>query len=87
MVDKKIISLEKAIDMLTFQPNRIFGLDKGTLGIGKAADIILFDDRKEYSIDPSKFKSRSKNSPYEGWKVRGKILHTLVNGKTVFKSN
>ena len=86
MVDKKIISLEKAIDMLTFQPNRIFGLDKGTLGVGKAADITLFDDRKEYSIDPSKFKSRSKNSPYKGWKVRGKILLTLVNGKTVFQS-
>ena len=87
MVDKKIISLEKAIDMLTFQPNRIFGLDKGTLEVGKAADITMFDDKEEYSIDPSKFKSRSKNSPYEGWKVRGKILHTLVNGKTVFKAN
>jgi dihydroorotase len=87
MVDKKIISLEKAIDMLTLQPNRIFGLDKGTLGIGKVADIALFDDKEEYSIDPSKFKSRSKNSPYAGWKVRGKILHTLVNGKTVFKAN
>ena len=87
MVDKKIISLEKAIDMLTFQPNRIFGLDKGTLGVGKAADITLFNDKEEYSINPSNFKSRSKNSPYKGWKVRGKILHTLVNGKTVFKSN
>ena len=87
MVDKKIISLEKAIDMLTFQPNRIFGLDKGTLKVGKIADITLFDDKEEYSINPSKFKSRSKNSPYEGWKVRGKILRTLVNGKTVFKSN
>ena len=73
--------------MLTFQPNRIFGLDKGTLKVGKTADITLFDDKEEYSINPSKFKSRSKNSPYEGWKVRGKILRTLVNGKTVFQSN
>ena len=87
MVDEKVISLEKAIDMLTFQPNRVFGLDKGTLGIGKAADITLFDEKMEYSIDPSKFKSRSKNSPYKGWNVRGKILRTLVNGKTVFKNN
>lgn len=87
MVDEKIISLEKAIDMLTFQPNQLFKLDKGTLGIGKAADITLFDEKKKYTINPSQFKSRSKNSPYKGWKVRGKILRTMVNGKTVFNGN
>ena len=87
MVDEKIISLERAIDMLTFQPNQLFKLDKGSLGIGKAADITLFDEKMEYTIDPSKFRSRSKNSPYKDWKVRGKVLRTLVNGKTVFKCN
>ncbi len=87
MVDEKVISLEKAINMLTFQPNHLFKLDKGTLGIGKIADITLFDEKMEYTIDPSQFKSRSKNSPYKGWKVRGKVLRTLVNGKTVFKCN
>ena len=73
--------------MLTFQPSRIFGLEVGTLGVGKKADITLFNEKEEYSIDPSKFKSRSKNSPYKGWKVRGKVLQTIVNGKTIFKSN
>jgi dihydroorotase len=87
MVDENVISLERAIDMLTFQPNQLFKLDKGTLGIGKAADITLFDEKMEYTIDPSQFRSRSKNSPYKGWKVRGKVLRTLVNGKTVFKCN
>ena len=86
MVDEKVISLERAIDMLTFQPNQLFKLDKGSLGIGKAADITLFDEKMEYTIDPSQFRSRSKNSPYKGWKVKGKILLTLVNGKTVFQS-
>lgn len=84
MVDEKVISLERAIDMLTFQSNRVFGIDRGTLGVGKVADITLFDPKMEYSIDPSKFKSRSKNSPYKDWKVRGKVLRTIVNGKTVF---
>ena len=87
MVDEKVNSLERAIDMLTFQPNQLFKLDKGSLGIGKAADITLFDEKMEYTIDPSQFRSRSKNSPYKGWKVRGKVLRTLVNGKTVFKCN
>lgn len=84
MVDEKVISLERAIDMLTFQSKRVFGIDRGTLGVGKVADITLFDPKMEYSIDPSKFKSRSKNSPYKDWKVRGKVLRTIVNGKTVF---
>ncbi len=84
MVDENVISLERAIDMLTNKPNMIFGINKGTLGIGKDADITLFDEKKEYSIDPSKFRSRSKNSPYKDWKVRGKVLRTLVHGKTVF---
>jgi dihydroorotase len=87
MVDEKIISLEKAIDMLTFQPNKLFNLDRGALGIGKAADITLFNEKTEYTINPSQFKSRSKNSPYKGWKVKGKILRTMVNGKTIFKCN
>ena len=87
MVDEKVISLVRAIDMLTFQPNQLFKLDKGTLGIGKAADITIFDEKMEYTIDPSQFRSRSKNSPYKGWNVRGKVLRTLVNGKTVFKCN
>ncbi|MEK9628455.1 MAG: dihydroorotase [Nitrospinota bacterium] len=86
MVDEGVISLERAIDMLTSQTNKIFDIDKGTLGVGKDADITLFDPNTKYSIDPSKFKSRSKNSPYKGWKVRGKVIRTLVNGKTVFEN-
>ena len=86
MVDEKVITLQKAVDLLTHQPCRIFKLDKGTLGVGKAADIVIFNPKTKYTIDPKQFKSRSKNSPYKGWEVRGKILHTLVAGKTVFSN-
>ncbi len=84
MVDEKIISLQKAVDLLTQQPCRIFNLDKGTLGVGKDADIVIFDPNFKYTIDPETFKSRSKNSPYKGWKVRGKVIHTFVSGKSVY---
>jgi len=87
LVDENIITLQKAVDLLTHQPCRVFKLDKGTLGVGKDADIVIFNADTEYTIDPAKFKSRSKNSPYKGWKVRGKILHTLVAGKTVYSSD
>lgn len=87
LVDEKVITLQKAIDILTQQPCRVFNLDKGSLGVGKDADIVIFNPDTQYTIDPAKFKSRSKNSPYKGWKVRGKVLHTLVAGKTVYSAN
>ena len=87
MVDEKVITLQKAVDLLTHQPCRLFNLDKGTLGVGKDADIVIFNPKTQYAIEPEKFKSRSKNSPYKGWKVRGKVLHTLVAGKTVYSAS
>ena len=86
MVDEKVITLQKSVDLLTHQPCRLFNLDKGTLGVGKDADIVIFNPKTQYAIEPEKFKSRSKNSPYKGWKVRGKVLHTLVAGKTVYSA-
>ncbi len=86
MVDEKVITLQKAVDLLTQQPCRLFNLDKGNLGVGKDADIVIFNPKTQYTIEPEKFKSRSKNSPYKGWKVRGKVLHTLVAGKTVYSA-
>ncbi len=87
LVDENIITLQKAVDLLTQQPCRIFNLDKGTLGVGKDADIVIFNPSTKYIIDPANFKSRSKNSPYKGWKVRGEILHTLVAGKIVYSAH
>ena len=87
MVDEKVITLQKAVDLLTHQPCRRFNLDQGTLGVGKDADIVIFNPKTQYTIEPEKFKSRSKNSPYKGWKVRGKVLHTLVAGKTVYSAS
>ena len=86
MVDEKVITLQKAVDLLTHQPCRLFNLDKGTLGVGKDADIVIFNPKTQYAIEPEKFKSRSKNSSYKGWKVRGKVLHTLVAGKTIYSA-
>ena len=86
MVDEKVITLQKAVDLLTQQPCRLFNLDKGNLAVGKDADIVIFNPKTQYTIEPEKFKSRSKNSPYKGWKVRGKVLHTLVAGKTVYSA-
>lgn len=87
LVEEKIMTLPQAIEKLTSKPAEIFRLDKGTLGIGKDADIVIFDPEAEYAIDASIFKSKSKNTPFNGWKVKGKIVHTLVGGKIVYSNS
>ncbi len=86
LVEEKVLTLPKAIEKLTSRPAEIFGLEHGSLAEGKDADVVVFDPEAEYVIDVSKFKSKSKNSPYDGWKVKGRVTHTLVGGKTVYSA-
>ncbi|PIQ98881.1 MAG: dihydroorotase [Nitrospinae bacterium CG11_big_fil_rev_8_21_14_0_20_45_15] len=84
MVREKVLTLNKAIEKLTSRPAEIFKLDRGTLGVGKIADITIFDPDREYIMDNSKLSSLSKNSPFDGWTLKGKATHTLVAGKLVY---
>jgi len=84
LVDEKILSMSELIKKLTSTPADIFNLSSGSLSLGNDADILIFNPNFEYSIDISKFHSKSKNSPFDGWKVKGKVIHTLVRGKTVY---
>ncbi|QPJ63328.1 MAG: dihydroorotase [Candidatus Nitronauta litoralis] len=87
MVTEEVITLPRMIDMLTASPAKLFKLDKGNLAEGKDADITIFDPDTEYTIDISKFRSKSKNSPFDGRKVRGRVRYTLVKGKILFSEN
>jgi dihydroorotase len=87
LVDEKILSMSDVIKKLTSTPADIFNLKAGSLSLGNAADILIFNPGLEYSIDISLFHSKSKNSPFDGWKVRGKVIHTLVKGKTAYSAN
>ncbi len=84
LVEENILSLSDAIKKLTSAPAEIFKLDSGNFSTGKQADIVIFDPECEYEIDVAKFHSKSKNSPFNGWRVKGKVLHTLVAGKVVY---
>ena len=87
LVDEKILSMDDVIKKLTSTPADIFNLEAGSLSLGNKADILIFNPNLEYSIDISKFHSKSKNSPFDGWKVKGKVIHTLVKGKTAYSAN
>ncbi|MDO4377816.1 MAG: dihydroorotase [Erysipelotrichia bacterium] len=72
------------IACLTCNPARIMRLnDRGTLSIGKDADITVIDPHIEWTVDLNRFKSKGKNNPYEGEKMRGKAVMTMINGKIV----
>jgi len=86
LVDEGILSLEAAIDRLSTAPAKIFGLSKGTLAVGVDADVAIVDQQEQWEVDPAKFRSKSRNTPFAGWKVKGRVTTTIVGGRVVFKA-
>ena len=85
LVDTGILTMEQLLYKMCINPADILGLNKGSLGINKPADIIVLDKEEEYTIDVNEFYSKSKNSPYDGFKLKGKVYYTIVNGKVVVR--
>ena len=77
------LPLARAIERLTVGPARCLGLPYGTLAAGSLADVIVVDPEREWKVDPQRFFSRSRNSPFTGWTLRGRVLRTFVAGKLV----
>ena len=86
LIGPGILDWPGLIKLMTARPARIIGVDKGTLGVGKQADVTLIDPDAEYEIDENTFRSKSRNCPYHGWKVRGKVEKTIVGGEIRFSS-
>ena len=80
------MSLESAVDKLSTAPAKAFGLAKGTLAIGADADVAIVDQQEQWEVDPAKFRSKSRNTPFAGWKVRGRVWTTIVGGRVVFEA-
>src|SRR5437773_1815057 len=72
------------IEKLTINPARILGIDRGTLRPGAVADVTIIDPEVPWTIDPSKFRSKSRNCPFGGWKVRGRAQTVIVGGEVRF---
>ncbi len=86
LVEEGTLSLETAVAKLTTEPARAFGMSKGTLAPGADADLVVVDPQKSWEVDPARFRSKSRNTPFAAWKVRGRVLMTLVAGKIVYES-
>ena len=79
------IDLTRLIEMFTVEPAKLLKLDAGTLSVGAAADITLIDPNLEWTVRVDQFRSTSRNSPFDGWKLKGRAVRTIVGGKTVWK--
>jgi dihydroorotase len=83
LVEEGVLTLEAAVAKLTTGPARAFRLNHGTLAAGADADVVIANVQEPWEIDPARFRSRSRNTPFAGWKVKGRILTTIVGGKIV----
>ena len=70
--------------MLSSGPARVLGLPGGTLAVGAPADITVLDLEAQVEVVPERLHSRSRNTPFAGWKLRGAAVRTMVGGRTLW---
>ncbi len=80
------LPLTHLVALLSTNPARIVGLkNRGTLSPGNVADVTIFDPRKRWTYDVSRSRSKSRNTPFAGWQLTGKVRATIVGGRVVFR--
>ncbi len=84
LVRESRFTLARVVDLMTRRPAGILGLEAGTLEPGRAADICLFDPNETWTYDARQGQSKSRNSPWSGRKLQGRVTTTLVDGRIVF---
>ncbi len=75
----------RLIEMLTVNPARLLKLSAGTLSEGAVADVTLINPEIEWRVDAAKFETASSNTPFDGWKLKGRAVRTIVSGRTVWQ--
>ncbi|CAK0771714.1 Dihydroorotase-like protein [Gammaproteobacteria bacterium] len=84
LVNDGILDLSTLIARLSWQPARILGQPYGTLQPEARADVCIFDPNRHWTLDSTRLISRGHNTPFHGWKLRGRVIHTIMEGKRVF---
>jgi dihydroorotase len=81
------IPLRRIVELLTAGPARVMGLQgRGTLAVGARADVTIFDPGKKWTFHAAQSHSESKNSPFDGWQLQGKVMATVVGGEVRFQA-
>lgn len=81
------VDLMRMLDALTVSPARILGIERGRLEEGLPADVVIFDPDAEWELAAAALESKSKNTPFDGWPMCGRVLRTIVGGRTVWEGS
>jgi dihydroorotase len=84
LVERGVLSLPQLLAKMSTVPASIFHLPGGSLAPGQPADLVVIDPAGRWSVDPARFRSKSRNTPFAGWDLTGRVVRTLVGGVTVF---
>lgn len=85
LIKEKVLTPLELTARLSLAPAEILGLDdRGSLAVGMAADLMIVDPELEWTVDPEKFYSKARNTPFAGWQMPGRVVKTIVDGKVVF---
>ena len=82
LVEKGYLSMMQLLEKMTINPAKLYNMEQGRLQEGKPADVVLFDPEEEWEV--KEYKSKATNSPFTGWKLKGKVKYTICGGKTVY---
>ncbi|MEE0858397.1 MAG: dihydroorotase [Acutalibacteraceae bacterium] len=85
LVDSGIMTISQLIEKMSVNPAKILNIPAGTLSVGASADIVIFDPNQVYTVDKNKLHGKSKNTPFKGMKLKGKVRYTILNGEVVYK--
>ena len=83
LVHREHIDLKRMVELLAVNPAKVIGVDRGHLGAGAAADVTIFDPEAQWTVNPAKFKSLSRNTPFDGWRLRGRPDGVVVGGRAM----
>jgi dihydroorotase len=85
LVEPGILGLHLLVDRMAVAPARLFNLPGGTLRPGGVADVTVFDPSAQWTVDPTRFRSKGRNSPYAGHRLRGRVEYTIVEGRVIYR--
>ena len=84
LVKGGVLTLSELVEKMSLNPAEVIGIDRGTLSVGSAADIVIADITESYKIDKNTFLSKGKNTPFDGMTVTGRVEKTITDGRIVY---
>jgi len=84
LVHRSLIGASRLVEMMSLNPARLLRLDAGSLEAGRPADISIIDPNLDWTVQPERFRSKSRNTPFVGMRLQGRAIMTIVNGEIVY---